>query len=125
MKQLLAVTAVIEIGAGLAMLVAPTVVAQLLLGAGISGETIPIGRLAGVALLALGIACWLARGDTESRAARGLVVGMLVYNIGAAGIFGAAGNQAHTLGIALWPVVILHTFMAVWCASLLMKKLKH
>jgi hypothetical protein len=125
MKQLLTVTAVIEVGAGLAMLVAPTVVVQLLLGPNISGEAISLGRLAGVALLALGIACWVARGDAESRAARGLVIGMLVYNIGAVGVFGAAGSQPHTVGIALWPVVILHAVMAIWCISLLLRKSMH
>jgi hypothetical protein len=107
------------------MLVAPTVVIQLLLGANISGEAIPWGRLAGVALLALGIACWLARGDAESPAARGLVTGMLAYNSGAVGVFGTAGSQSHTVGIALWPVVILHAVMAIWCVSILFRKPTH
>jgi hypothetical protein len=125
MKQLLAVTALIELGTGLAILVVPAVVVQLLLGAGISGAAIPLWRLTGVALLALGIACWLARGDTESRAARGLVAAILVYNFGAVGVLAAAINQSHTVGIALWPVVILHAVMAIWCVSLLFRKSTH
>ena len=122
MKHLLIVTAVIEAGAGLALLVVPAVVVQLLLGADISGAAIPLGRVAGAALLALGVASWLARGDTQSRAARGLVAAMLLYNCGAVIVLGAAGIRLQTAGIALWPAVILHGGMAVWCVSQLAHK---
>jgi hypothetical protein len=80
MKHLLTVTAVIEAGAGLTFLVVPAVVVQLLLGADISGAGIPLGRVAGAALLALGVACWVARGDAQSRAAKGLVTAMLLWS---------------------------------------------
>jgi hypothetical protein len=39
-----------------------------------------MARLAGVALLALGVACWLAVSDAQSRAARGLASGMVLYD---------------------------------------------
>jgi hypothetical protein len=115
MNRLLALTALIEAVTGLALLVVPAVVVRLLLGAEISGVAIPLGRVAGVALLALGVACWLAGGDTKSRTGRGLVVAMLVYNVGAVVVLGVAGIQSPTVGIVLWPVVILHAVMAVWC----------
>jgi hypothetical protein len=115
MNRLLALTALIEAATGLALLVVPVVVVKLLLGAEISGAAIPLGRVAGVALLALGVACWLADGDTKSRAGKGLVVAMLVYNVGAVVVLGAAGVESPTVGIALWPAVILHAGMAVWC----------
>ena len=118
MKHLLTVTAVIEAGAGLALLVVPTVVVQLLLGADIFGAAVPLGRVAGAALLALGLACWLARGDAQSRAARGIVTAMLLYNFGAVVILGAAGTWSQTAGIALWPAVIIHAAMAVWCLDI-------
>ena len=65
MKHLLTVTTVIEAGVGLALLVVPSVVIQLLLGAEISGAAVTLGRVAGTALLALGVACWLARSDVQ------------------------------------------------------------
>jgi hypothetical protein len=115
MKRLLTLTAIIEAATGLALIAMPFVVVRLLLGAEISGAALPLGRVAGVALLALGVACWLASNDTPSSAARGLVSAMLLYNIGATLILGAAGIRSQPVGIAFWPAVILHAAMAVWC----------
>ena len=122
MKHLLTVTALVEMGAGLALFAAPVIVVHLLLGADLSAEALPLGRLAGVALFALGIACWFARGNAHSRAARGLVVGMLFYNFGAVGVLGTAGSQLQTAGMALWLAVVLHAVMGIWCVMLLVRK---
>jgi hypothetical protein len=119
MNRLLALTGLIEAATGLALLVVPAVVVRLLLGAEISGVAIPLGRVAGAALLALGVACWFAGGDTKSRAGRGLVIAMLVYNVGVAAILAVAGINSSPVGIALWPAVILHAVLAVWCARVL------
>jgi len=120
MKHLLTVTAVIEAGVGFALLVVPSVVIQLLLGAEISGAAVSLGRVAGTALLALGVACWLARSDVQSCAARGVVAAMLLYNFGAVVILGAAGISSQTVSIALRLAVVLHAAMAVWCATSLL-----
>jgi hypothetical protein len=64
---------------GLALLVMPSVVVELLLGAAPGTPVgITVSRVAGVALLTLGVACWLAREDLASRAAKGLVAAMLL-----------------------------------------------
>ena len=104
------------------MIAVPALVVRLLLGAEISGAAIPLGRVAGVALLALGIACWLASYDAQSCAARGVVSGMVLYNLGAVLVLGAAGLQSPPAGIALWPAVILHAAMTVWCVVSLLNK---
>jgi hypothetical protein len=69
LKKLLAFASVVEIGTALAALVAPTIVVALLLGADISGVGIPVARCFGVALLAVGLACWprgaSVRGDSR------------------------------------------------------------
>jgi hypothetical protein len=119
MSRLLNVTAIIESATGLALIAVPAIVVWLLLGAEISGASIPLGRVAGAALLALGVACWLARDDTQSRAARGLVVAMLMYNIVATAVLGFAGIGLGLRGVALWPAVVLHAAMAVWCVACL------
>ena len=66
-ERFLTLTATIEAATGLALIAVPGIVVRLLLGAEISGASMPLGRVAGAALLALGIACWLARDDTQSR----------------------------------------------------------
>jgi hypothetical protein len=123
MKRLFGLTALIEVGTGVALVATPSGVVELLLGAEISGAALPLGRLAGVALLALGTACWLAREDDASRAARGLAGAMLLYNFGVAVVLGMAGALSQTIGVALWPAVALHVGMAAWCVTLLARKL--
>ena len=122
MKRLLKLTALIEVPTGLGLMAVPVIVVRLLLGADISGASIPLGRVAGAALLALGVACWLAQYDAQSCAARGLVSAMVLYNLGAVVILGAAGIRSQPVGIALWPAVILHAVMAVWCVTSLLRK---
>jgi hypothetical protein len=116
MKRLLGLTAIIEVPTGLGLMAVPAVVVQLLLGSQLdTAAAVTLGRVAGVALLALGVACWLARDDTQSRSARGLVAAMLLYNFAVAALlaFGDFGLGLH--GIALWPAVVIHAVMAVWC----------
>ena len=119
MKRFLTLTAIIEAATGLALIAVPAIVVRLLLGAEISGASIPLGRVAGAALLALGVACWLARDDAQSRATRGLVVAMLMYNIVATAVLGFAGIGLGLHAVALWPAVVLHAAMAVWCGACL------
>ena len=120
MKTLHTVTAVIEAGAGLALGCSPSAVVALLLGTGLdTSAAVVLGRLAGAALLALGVACWLARGDAESRAARGLVAAMLLYNLAAVALLAFAGVGLGLHGVAWWPAVILHAAMTVWCLAAL------
>jgi hypothetical protein len=120
MNRLLKLTALIEAATGFGLIVIPSVVVRLLLGSPLdTPAAVTLGRIAGAALLALGVACWLARDDTQSRAARGLVVAMLVYNIAATAVLAFAGIGLGLHGVALWPAVVLHAAMAVWCVACL------
>ena len=58
MNRVLGFAAVAEIATGVALLVAPSLVGQLLLGAELSGLAVIVARVTGIALVALGIACW-------------------------------------------------------------------
>ena len=58
MTKVLIFAAVAEAATGLALLIIPSLVGQLLLGEELSGIAIPVARVAGIAVIALGIACW-------------------------------------------------------------------
>jgi quinol-cytochrome oxidoreductase complex cytochrome b subunit len=120
MKILLVVTAVIEAATGLALLGLPSLVVSLLLGASFdSPSALVVARVAGAALLSLGVACWLARNDEKSRATVGVVTAMLLYNIAAVSVLTYAGLGVRLSGIGLWPAVLLHTALAAWCIACL------
>ena len=115
MKKLLVITAAIEAGTGLGLLIVPSVVAQVLLGVTLDAPAaVTVARVAGAGLLALGIACWLARNN-----GRTLVVAMLFYNVAAVAILAYAAIGLDLIGIGLWPAVGLHTALAGWCIAAL------
>ncbi len=120
MKTLLTVIAVIEVGAGLGMLAVPSLVGTTLVGSSLSMPVeLTCARVAGVGLLALAAACWLARDDGQSRAARGLVAAMLLFNAGVVAVLLYARMGLGLSGTGLWPGVLLHAAVTVWCAILL------
>ena len=109
------VTAVLEVGTALLLLFVPAVPLAVLLGVEQAApETLLIARVAGVALLAIGVACWLARGDERSAAQVGLLIGILIYDVGAAALLAYAGIGLGMTGLALWPAVAIHAALAVW-----------
>jgi hypothetical protein len=58
MKYVLIFAAIAEAGTGLALLIVPSLVAQLLLGEQLTVVAMPVARVTGIALIALAIACW-------------------------------------------------------------------
>jgi len=119
-EYFLSVTAFVEAGVGLSLLFLPAFPITLLLGLKQAAlEALLVGRLAGAALLAVGVASWLARSDRQSPVRLGLLTGILIYNVAAALILAYAGLVLSMVGIALWPAVILHSVLAVWCLTCL------
>jgi hypothetical protein len=120
MKKFFIVTTVMEAGVGLALLALPARVVSLLLGASLdSAAGFTVARLAGCALLSLGVACWLARNDGQTRAASGLVIAMLVYNTTVAILLAFAGLAQDSFQTILGVVIVLHAIMAGWCVACL------
>jgi hypothetical protein len=104
MKKVLIFAALGEAATGLALLVVPSLVGQLLLGEELSGVAIPVARVAGIALIALGIACW--PGPPR--------IGMLTYSTLATLYLGYLGFAGGSSGILLWPAVVLHVILSAF-----------
>jgi hypothetical protein len=119
-RTLLIVTASVETAAGVMLLVSPTLVVAVLLGASLDAPAAAVvARMAGAAVLSLGCACWLARTDGPNPSVRGLVAAMLLYNSVAVAVLAYAGAGARLVGILTWPAVALHAALAVWCIACL------
>ena len=119
-SNLLIVTALAEAAVGMTLLMSPSLVIALLLGAPLDGPAaIVVARIAGAALLSLGCACWLARTDGPNRAVFGLVGAMLLYNSVAVAVLASAGAGARLVGVLTWPAVGAHAALAVWCLACL------
>jgi hypothetical protein len=117
-SKLLIVTALAETPIGLMLLLSPPLVVRFLLGASLDAPAaLIVGRIAGAAVLSLGAACWLARDDGPSRARRGLVGAMLLYNCAAAAVLANAAAGVRLVGVLMWPAVALHAVLAVWCVA--------
>jgi hypothetical protein len=119
MRNLLTITAIVEIGAGVSLLSLPSVTASLLLGAALEASAaVSLARVGGAAIVALSIVCWLAR-DEQGRAARCLVSAMVFYNLAVAGVLVSASLNDGLHGMLLWPAVGFHVVMAAWCVATL------
>ena len=109
--KILGFASVVEVGTGLVLLIDPAIVVTLLLGAEVSGVGTLLGRCFGIALLALGLACWPSRQRAESGAPA--FRAMLIYNVLIALYLAYLGTVAHLGGLLLWPVVALHAVVAL------------
>jgi hypothetical protein len=110
MRILLAIAGLCEAAAGLALLVYPPIVVGLLFGAGIAGVALVLSRFAGIALIALAIACW--PGGPAGRAP----FGMLTYSALATLYLGYIGLAGELTGKLLWPAVVIHLVLTMLLA---------
>ena len=118
MRLLLIFAAVLEAGAGLALLLMPTVAVSMLLGAPLDAPTgLVAARIGGAALVALAVACWQARNGERGSPATGVVEAMSFYNFAAAMVLVYAGIRLNLHGALLWPAIVLHLCLGVWCLS--------
>ncbi len=98
MNKVLAIAAVSEAATGVALLIVPSLVGQLLLGAELTGIAMTVARVAGIALIALGVACWPGTP----------LLGMLTYSAAVMLYLAYVGFAGGLTGILLWPAVVLH-----------------
>lgn len=107
MKTALVLAAIAESLTGLALLVVPSLVGWLLFGQELVGIGILAGRVAGIALIALSVACWPGPP----------LAGMLVYSAGVAVYLASVGLGGGLTGVALWPAIALHLVITAFLAK--------
>ena len=112
MRNALIFAAVGEGATGLALLIVPSLVGQLLLGEHLAGVAIPVARVAGIALIALGIACWPGPP----------LVGMLIYSALVTLYLAYLGFTSILAGVLLWWVVALHVVLTVFLARAFIRR---
>jgi len=91
-----------EAATGLALLIVPSLVVHLLLGQDLAGVAVPVARVAGIALVGLGISLWPGPP----------LLGMLIYST-AVTLYLAYLGLGGLSGLLLWPAVVLHATLSV------------
>jgi hypothetical protein len=107
MKKVLTVAAVLEVATGMALLIVPSLVGRLLFGEELTGIVIPVARVLGIALLALGMGCW--PGSTA-------LCGMLTYGALVTLYLAYLGVIGEWVGTLLWPAVVVHALLTILLA---------
>jgi hypothetical protein len=101
MMKVFVLAAVSEAATGLALVIVPSLVGRLLLGEELTGVAIAVARVLGIALIALGVACWPGTP----------LVGMLTYSAAVTLYLAYVGFAGGLSGILLWPAVVLHVIL--------------
>jgi len=117
MKKMLAVAAILEAATGLLLIVNPAIVVRLLLGLDSTDSLALLGRVFGISLVALGVACWPA-GPAQP------LYGMLTYGALVA-LFLLVVGIGGIGGLLLWPAVVLHALLTVLLGGALWKERKN
>ena len=101
-------SAAVELGTGLALLVVPSVVLDVLIGPPSNSGTELVARMLGAALFALGVAGWMAGATPQ----RGLTLAFVSYNVVATVILVVGGLSGSAEGSLLWPAAALHAVVS-------------
>lgn len=104
-NRLLAIAAIVEVVTGLALIAVPSLVIKLLFGTDVAGVAVITSQLAGLALFALGVACWPRTG---------VLCGMLTYTSLATVGLVYLGLGGRWVGPLLWPAVGLHAVLTLF-----------
>jgi len=112
-KTILTLSAFLELVIGLALMVAPGFVTQLLLGTAVTGTGIAAARVGGFALLSLGVACWPPQ---DAAGYRTPVRALLIYNLLTTVYLSWLGFRGEWVGRALWPTAVGHAVLTILLA---------
>jgi hypothetical protein len=104
MKSVMVFAAVAESVTGVALVVVPSLVVQLLFAQELAGVGIPVARVTGIALIAFGMACW----PTTP------LIGMFAYSAAVTLYLVYIGFVGEFSGVLLWPAATVHALLAIF-----------
>jgi hypothetical protein len=107
------VSSSIELATGLALIAVPNLVASVLLSAELSTAGEAVGRVGGLALLSLALACWPGGQSALPQPVRAL----FIYNLMAACYLGYLRISGEFSSFLLLPACGLHGLLAVLVAN--------
>ncbi len=107
MKKILMLAALAEAGTGVILLAYPPIVVRLLFDTELVGASVIMSRLAGIALIGLGAACWPANPTVRA------FYGMVTYSSLAMLYLIYIGVRGEVVGLLLWPAVVVHAILVV------------
>lgn len=110
----LRITAAGEAATGVALILFPQLVVELLFGVTEAGAGLAMSRITGMALLGLGLACWPDTGGRDGPG--GARTALLVYSALATIYLAVVGLAGELRGPALWPAVVVHLVVTVLVA---------
>lgn len=111
MKKMLVLSAASEAAFGFVLFIHPPIVVRLLFNAQIADEGTVVSRVAGIVLIALGVACLPSRNPAHS-SSRALL-GMLSYSVLVTLYLVYLGIRGEWVGSLLWPAVALHAILTL------------
>jgi hypothetical protein len=106
-RKILGLAAVAEAATGIILLAYPPIVIRLLFDVEVSGIGVVMSRIAGIALIGLGVACWPGNSDRQQ------LCGMLTYSMLAMLYLLRIGIRGAPIGVLLWPAVVVHAALSV------------
>jgi hypothetical protein len=117
-NKVLSFAAAAEAGTGLFLLACPSIVVRVLFGGDLNGAGSNISRIAGIALLGLGVSCWPGSAVFQP------LYGMLTYSTMAMLYLIVLGVRADEVGILLWPAVAVHAILSILLIRIRLKEEK-
>jgi hypothetical protein len=117
-NKVLSLSAAAEGATGLLLLAYPAIVTRLLFSAEISGAGTIMCRIAGIALIGLGVSCWPGSAVFQP------LNGMLTYSTLAMVYLIVVGVRGEEVGLLLWPAVAAHAILVILLFRIRLKEEK-
>jgi hypothetical protein len=111
---IIAAASALEVATGGVLIAAPSLFSWLLFGVTMTLGGQALGRISGVALLALAMACWPRGGTAEAPVAARSA--LLLFSALTAAYLLYLGFAGQLIGVLLWPAAVTHLVFAILLA---------